>query len=451
MILALLGLLAAVTTAAPKALPAERIVASAAESLLVAAIDPGGPGAAVLVAQGDRVVFRAARGRAEIELGVPVEPAHIFRIGSITKMLTSATVLKLASKGLLSPEDRLSRYMPEYPDANKITIAQLLSHTAGISDNWESDPARAVTSAELVRIIQQQPLEFAPGTEWRYSNSGYMLLGSVIETVSGRSWYDAIADQVLVPLAMTHTGYHGDQTLVSGSVAGYSADSSGTTIRAAFASLTGPGPAGALSSTVDDLFLFERALTHGKLLPDTLVRLMTAARKSADGQMFPYGLGVMLGMVRDQPVIEHNGMIDGFSSQLTFFPDQDVTVIVLTNSDAGVINTRSLAHRLGAIAIGRPYRQFGNVSHDAPVASLAGTYRAGPASVRTVSVRGHRLFVRRDQGPERELVFDGRDILYFPNDRIDYFRVIVGHSGAVQALEFHPDGATIGRREQRSR
>ena len=451
MIPVLLALLASITAVASAAPPAQRLIAGAAESLLVAGIDPDGPGAAVLVAQGDRVVFRAARGRAEIELGVSMDPSYVFRIGSVTKMLTSATVLKLASEGQLSLDDRLSRFMPEYLDANKITIAQLLSHTAGVSDNWESDPARAVTSAELLRIIQQQPLEFPPGTEWRYSNSGYMLLGSVIETVTGRLWYDAIADQVLAPLGMTHTGYHGDQRLVSGSVAGYSADSSGTTIRAPFASLTGPGAAGALSSTVDDLFLFERALARGKLLPDTLVCLMTTPRKSAKGQVFPYGLGVMVGIVRDQPVTEHNGMIDGFSSQLTYFPDQDVTAIVLTNSDAGVINARSLAYRLGAIAIGRPYRQFGAVSHDAPVARLAGTYRAGPASLRTISVRGHRLFVRRDQGPEREIVFDGRDILYFPNDRIDYFRVIVGRSGAVEALEFHPDGATAGRREPRSR
>ena len=454
MILVLLALLAGVTTATPAtfpSLPAPPDIAGAAESLLVAAIDPAGPGVAVLVAQGPNLLYRAARGHAEIELGVAMDPGYVFRIGSITKMLTSVTVLQLVSKGQFSLDDHLSRFMPGYPDASRITIAQLLSHTAGVSDNWELDPARPVTSAELVRIIQQQPLEFAPGTDWRYSNSGYMLLGSVIETVTGRSWYDAIADQVLAPLGMTHTGYHGDQRLVSGSVAGYSADSSGTTIRAPFASLTGPGAAGALSSTVDDLFLFERALARGKLLPDTLVRLMTTPRKSAKGQVFPYGLGVMVGIVRDQPVTEHNGMIDGFSSQLTYFPDQDVTAIVLTNSDAGVINARSLAHRLGAIAIGNPYRQFGNVSHDAPVARLAGAYRAGPASLRTVSVRGHRLFVRRDEGPERELGYDGRDILYFPNDRIDYFRVIVGRSGAVEALEFHPDGATAGRREPRSR
>ncbi len=451
MIPVLLALLASITAVAPAAPPAQRLIAGAAESLLVAGIDPDGPGAAVLVAQGDRVLFRAARGRAEIELGVPMEPRHVFRIGSITKMLTSATVLRLASKGQLSLEDRLSRFMPGYPDADKLTVTQLLSHTAGVSDNWNSEPARTVTSAELVRIIQQQPLEFAPGTDWRYSNSGYMLLGSVIETVTGRSWYDAIADQVLVPLDMTHTSYHGDQRLVSGSVAGYSADTSGTTIRAPFASLTGPGPAGALSSTVDDLLLFARALTRGKLLPDTLLRLMTTARKSQDGQVFPYGLGVMLGAVRDQPVIEHNGQIDGFSSQWTYFPEEDVTVIVLTNSDAGVINARSIAHRLGAIAIGRPYRQFGDVSHDAPVARLAGSYRAGPASLRILTVRGHRLFVQRDQGPERELAYDGRDILYFPNDRIDFFRVVVGRSGVVEALEFHPDGASQGRRELRTR
>ena len=419
-------------------------------SLLQREVDAAGPGAAVLVAKSGQVVFRAARGRADIELAAALEPRHVFRIGSITKTLTATTILKLVSTGNLSLDAPLSRFLPDYPNGTNISIAQLLDHTAGVSDAWDANPAGAMTTAELVRRIEQQPADFPPGSDWRYSNSGYILLGAIIEKVTGNPWCVAMRDSLLVPLEMTHSGCYRDNELVPARVEGYSVDERGTVVRAPWISMTGPGAAGALSSTADDLFRFMHALATGRVLPANLYRQMTTAKATSSGQAVSYGYGVMLGTVRGEPVVEHNGGIDGFASQLTYFPKQDVTVVVLANTDAGRPNPRSLAHRFGALAIGRPYASFHESSPGArSLSELVGSYRIDPSSIRTLSVRGGTLFVRRDDGPERRLAIADGGILYFPGDGTDFFRVIRGGRGDVIALDFHVDGMEPAQRESR--
>jgi CubicO group peptidase (beta-lactamase class C family) len=428
----------------------ESAVDDGAQSLLQHEVNEAGPGAAVLVARGDQVIFRAARGRADIELAVPLQADNVFRIGSITKTLTATTILELVSSGKFSLEDRLSKFLPEYPNGKNISVAQLLDHTAGVSDAWEANPADSMTTAALVRAIEHQPADFPPGTDWRYSNSGYILLGAIIEKVTGKSWHAATRDLLMAPLGMMQTDGYRDTELVQGRVEGYSVDETGAVVRAPYVSMAGPGAAGALSSTVDDLFRIMRALTTGRVLPAKLYEQMTTAKQTSSGRTVGYGYGVMLGTVRGEPVIEHNGGIDGFASQLTYFPKQDVTVVVLANTDAGRPNPRSLAHRLGALAIGHPYLSFRESTLDTKaLASLAGSYRAGPSSVRTLSVRDGTLFVRRDEGPERRLAIDESGILYFPGDETDYFLVIRDGQGDVVALDFHVDGMDPAERELR--
>ncbi|HTD28852.1 MAG TPA: serine hydrolase domain-containing protein, partial [Xanthomonadaceae bacterium] len=331
--------------------PQQPSVASTAQALFERDVGEAGPGATVLVAVGDKVVFRGARGSADIELATRLEPQDVFRIGSITKTLTAATILKLAAANRLSLDEHLSKFLPTYPNGKNISIAELLDHTAGVSDAFDANPADPMTTSGLVEAIGRHPPDFPPGTDWRYSNSGYILLGAVIEKVTGKPWHAAIRELILAPLGMAGTGYYGDTEVVPGRVEGYSLDDTGVVMRAAYASMTGPGAAGALSSTVDDLFHFIRALAGGRVLPAALYRRMTTAQKTSSGRTIGYGYGVMLGTVRGEPVIEHNGGIEGFASQFTYFPKQDVTVVVLANTDAGLPNPRSLAHRLGALAI----------------------------------------------------------------------------------------------------
>ena len=432
--------------------PPEISVATAVQALLQSEVSTADPGATVLVAKGDHVIFRGARGSADIELATPLESRYVFRIGSITKTFTAATILKLVAAHRLSLDDRLSKFLPAYPNGKNISIAQLLDHTAGISDAWDANPADATTTSRLVEIIERHAPDFPPGADWRYSNSGYMLLGAVIEKVTGTPWHAAIQDLILAPLGMVHTGYYGDSEVVQGRIEGYSVDDSGAVIRAPYASMTGPGAAGALSSTADDLFGFMRALATGRVVPAGLYKQMSTAQKTSSGRPVGYGYGLMLGTVRGEPVIEHNGGIEGFSSQLTYFPEQDVTVVVLANTDSGIPNPRSLAHRLGALTIGHPYPVFhASTADPAILSSLAGSYRIDASSIRSLSVQGGKLLVRRGDGPERQLVTAEDDILYFPGDETDYFRVIRDAPGNPIALDFHSDGMDPPLRELRVR
>ena len=428
----------------------ESSVGEAAQVLFEREVSDAGPGSTALIAVGDHVVFRGARGNANIELATRLEPEYVFRIGSITKMLTAATILKLKAADRLSLDDRLSQFLPAYPNGKNISIAQLLDHTAGISDAWDANPSDQMTTPGLVEVIGRYPPDFPSGADWRYSNSGYILLGAVIEKVMGKPWHEAIQDLILTPLGMARTGYFGDTELVQGRVEGYSVNDAGAVIRAPYASMTGPGAAGALSSNADDLLHFMRALATGRVVPAGLYKQMATAQKTSSGRTVGYGFGVMLGTVRGEPVIEHNGGIEGFSSQLTYFPKQDVTVIVLANTDADMPSPRSLAHKLGALAIGHAYPSFRASTPDAKgLAILAGAYRIDASSIRRLSVRGGELFVRRDDGPERQLVTAEGDVLYFPGDGTDYFRVVRDAQKSPIALDFHADGIDPPRREPR--
>jgi len=195
-----------------------------ARATLDAVASRDGPGVVALIARGDKVMFREERGRANIELGVPVAAGDTFRIASVTKMFTAALVLKLSEQGKLSLDDRLAQYLPDFPGAQGMTLRQLLSHTSGVSDIvHDLQPGfsrRDVDTATLVGEIAKRPPDFAPGAGWAYSNSGYILLGAVIEKVTGQPWHAVIAAQLLQPLGLTHIRYGDASALLAQPIAG---------------------------------------------------------------------------------------------------------------------------------------------------------------------------------------------------------------------------------------
>lgn len=424
-------------------------LARQAGAMLTASMAANAPGASALIARGDQVIFRTARGSANLELGVPLQPQHVFRIGSITKTFTAAAILKLSAEGKLSLNDPLAKFLPDFPNGMHITLAELLDHTAGISDAWEStDPAQPLDTTALVKLIAGHAPDFAPGTAWAYSNSGYMLLGAVIEKIRGQPWYAAIDDLFAKPLKLTHTAYHADDAVVPQRVTGYSRNDRGDIVQPPYINISGPGAAGALASTVDDLFHWMRALVTGRALPPGLFEAMSSAKTTATGDPVHYGYGLMLGTVRGESVIEHTGGIEGFAAQLSYFPKQHVTVVVLANTDAGSPNPRSLAHQLGALAIGNPYIELKAIHADeSRLRELCGNYRIDATSTRTISLENGMLTVRRDNGPKRVLALAQGELLFFPGDGTDYFKIARDDRGRVIGLDFHADGMPPARRE----
>ena len=421
-----------------------------AGAILAEDIASNAPGASVLIAQDGQVIYRTARGRANLELDVPLSPNQVFRIGSLTKSFTAAAILKLGTTGKLSVDDPLSKFLLDFPNGGHITLAQLLDHTAGVSDAWDVDPAKPQDTSSLVKLIAGHAPDFAPGTAWAYSNSGYILLGAVIEKVTGQHWHVAIHNLLAQPLGLSQTAYYPDEALVPGRGVGYSQNDRGEVIHAPYASISGPGAAGALTSTVDDLFHWMRALATGRALPPRLYEAMATAKATAAGKPVHYGYGLMLGTVRGEPVVEHNGGIEGFASQLTYFPNQHVTVVVLANTDARSPNPRSLAHRLGALTIGKPYIELHPLNtDDRQRQELCGTYRIDATAKRTLSIEDGKLLVQREGGPKQPLAMAQGDLLFFPHDGTDYFQIIRDAHGSVIALDFYADGTSPARRELR--
>jgi CubicO group peptidase (beta-lactamase class C family) len=419
--------------------------------LLRTEIPAQGPGAAVLILHEGKVLYRGAVGRKNLHTAQPLHTGTRFCIGSITKTFTAAAMLSLVADHRLALQDTLAKFFPTFPHGGEITLAQLLDHTSGISDAWEANPAEPLPPAKLMTILQTLPLDFPPGTQWRYSNSGYLVLGAVLEQVTGKPWDEAIRAQILQPLQLRETGCsEGEQPGAPGAAVGYSQDAEGRVVPAPLINLRGYGTAGGLISTVDDVGTFLQALLKGRLIPKPLVKMMLEERSTQSGQPVGYGLGVMVGKVRGAPVQEHNGSIEGYASHWIYFPEQKIAVIVLANTDGGEINPRSLARRLGALAIGRPYAPIVPARATASrLDELVGAYQIDGNTVRHISLREGRLYTRRAEGPDRPLLLVRGDALVIRGDGIDWFRLVRDEKGRVIALDFCPEGSKAIRREPR--
>ena len=335
--------------------------------LVRAHVQQGTFSGSVLVARGDRIVLRKGYGKASAELGVPVVPEHAFRIGSVAKVLTALAVLRLVDTGRLSVEDKLGAFVQTFPNAEQITLQQLLSNTSGIADHITREDAaewcgRPHTLPELLELIAQTPPLFTPGERFSYSNANWALLAAVLEKATGRPFAGALADLVLTPLKLTRTTVGIDHPLVPGSVSGYQLGEDGLR-PAAHLDLSAEIGAGGLYSTVNDLYRLSRALTQdGFLTPETRGRMTTPVSQSVthsgeQNMSTGYGYGVMTGRSFGRAWLGHSGSTFGFSSFLTHYPGdasrKDVTVIALSNVDNG--SAAELEQSLAAALFGEPY------------------------------------------------------------------------------------------------
>jgi CubicO group peptidase (beta-lactamase class C family) len=289
----------------------------------------------VLVSQGDEVLLEAAYGMANLEHRIPVATNTVFRIGSITKQFTAVAILLLEQDGLLRLEDTLAKFLPEYPRGAEITLRHLLSHTSGIvnstalPDFW-ARTRLALTQEEVVASYRDLPLDFEPGSEWRYSNSGYYLLGMVIEKASGMTYEEFMQSRVFSPLGLDDTGYDRSERILKRRAAGYDRPD-GQYINAPFLDMSQPLAAGALYSTVGDLHAWTRAIMHGQFISVEALERATTRGVLADGSETRYGFGWGLLDSRGLRAIAHGGAIHGFNSFMAYYPAIDATVVVLAN------------------------------------------------------------------------------------------------------------------------
>jgi CubicO group peptidase (beta-lactamase class C family) len=285
----------------------------------------------VLVAKGDEVLLNKAWGQANLEWDIPNTPATRFRIASITKQFTAAAILLLEERGKLSVEDPVQKYLPDAPASwSTITIFHLLTHTSGLPDYAALPPYRSVgplTPAEVVARFRDTPLDFVPGERWNYSNSGYALLGFLIEQVSGKSYAEFLRENIFMPLKMDDSGYDLSRDVILRRASGYRQTTAGT-VNAPYLDMSLPYAAGGLYSTTGDLLTWTRALFGGRVLSAaSLKKMTTPVPQSPNG----YAFGLNVQSVQGRTVIFHAGGINGFTTTLAYYPDTHVTIAVLSN------------------------------------------------------------------------------------------------------------------------
>jgi CubicO group peptidase (beta-lactamase class C family) len=345
------------TAQSPK--PALKDNAAAIDELLKKTFNPGEPGAAVIVVKDGRVVLRKGYGMANMELGVQIEPDMIFRLGSITKQFTAVAILMLAEQGKLSISDEITKHLPDYPtQGHKITIEHLLTHTSGIKSytslpEWRPLWRKDVSLKEMIDMFKDKPMEFAPGERYKYNNSGYVLLGAIIEKVSGQPYQDFIEKNIFAPLGMKHSFYDNTQRIISRRVAGYSKSKDGY-VNAEYLSMSWPHAAGALMSSVDDLALWDASLYTEKLVKQESLKRAWTPYVLGDGKPTRYGYGWAISTVEGHRAIEHGGGIHGFATSAVRLPEDRVFVAILTNRDSGAPN---LGHKIAALAVGAGSRE----------------------------------------------------------------------------------------------
>jgi len=427
--------------------PSNTQISIEADKILGRLATPESPGVVVLIARGDKVIYRGVRGMANMELGVPLKADQTFRIASITKMFTAATVLKLEAAGKLRLDDKLSTYFPEVANAGIITLRQLLSHTAGVPDKPKQPIPfsfrRDLTTAEQVAEIAQRDPAFAPGSRFSYSNSGFILLGSVIEKVTGKPWYNAVADELLIPLQLRHTHFADTSTIVPGRVAGYTTVSAtGGFANARFISMTIPAAAGALESTPDDLLRFIRALVTGRAVGLAgFEAMMTPPTNLADSgpPNLKYGLGTYIWRLRGATMVGHTGQIDGFASVVAYIPDADVTIVALGNNDE--FDAQMTARRLAGIVLGKPYPEPQAIpAAPETLAAMAGDYQYDPTTLQSLFLRNGKLYSVRGTRDPLKLQLTAQGRLHFDPDLLSYFEPVRDNEGQVRGLNYFPQG-----------
>jgi D-alanyl-D-alanine carboxypeptidase len=294
------------------------------------------PGASVEVIQNGRTVYAAAFGLRDVAHKLPADVHTHYEIGSITKEFTAAAILQLQEAGKLSIDSALAVYLPRAPHANEVTLRQLLSHTSGLPDYFDSceRAGTPITFDALIGSIAEKPLNFAPGSRWSYSNTGYILLGRVIEVVSGEPYTQYVRSRMLLPAGMSRTYTITDESSLSDMSAAY-APQNGAVAAAPPLDESFAGAAGDLVSTVDDLQKWNAALSSGRIVTPRSYALMTTSATTLDGKATKYGFGFFVDSLEDQPRLGHTGHSCGFAAESEYFPGQDLRIVVLTNAVDG--------------------------------------------------------------------------------------------------------------------
>jgi CubicO group peptidase (beta-lactamase class C family) len=382
------------------------------------------PGVSILVAKDGKAIYSKGSGIANLESDIKAAPKHVFEIGSITKQFTAVAILMLEEQGKLSVEDEITKFIPDYPTQDKtITVHHLLNHTSGIKSytNMPSfmEFARTdMTPTVLIDNFKNEQMEFDPGTQFNYNNSGYIVLGHIIEVVSGQSYEDFIQTNIFDKVGMKNSYYGSMTRLIPNRARGYSKTETGYR-NADYLSLTLPYAAGSIMSTTADLLKWQNAISANTLIKKSSLEKATNGSTLDSGEEITYGYGWYTGNINGSASVEHDGGIFGYSSSGIFLPEENVYVIGLSNCDCG--NVGALVSNVAAMAIRKPFPKKKDAIDlsESQLSKWVGAYEYEGAT-RHVTLKNKQLFSQREGSVRMEIypmsatnfIFDGGNTFY---------------------------------------
>lgn len=379
----------------------------------------------VLVAKGGKVILNKGYGMANYELDVPNTPQIKFRLGSITKQFTSMAIMQLQERGLINSEDPISKYLPDLPKdmGDKVTVFHLLTHTSGIpsftsTPDYPKIKMSKFSGEKLIAWLQGKSLEFTPGEKFKYNNSGYVLLGYIVEKISGKPYEQFVQENIFTPLGMKNTGFDRNSVVIKNRASGYTVRNNELE-NSEYLDMTVPGGAGAMYSTTEDLYTWDRALYTEKLVKKATLEKIYTPYKS------DYAYGWAIGDQFNRKRISHDGGIDGFNTVIVRFVNDDTCIIALSNFVPA--NLGQMSQKLAALLFGEKYE----LPQDEAAAAAArkeikvdpkifdayvGEYQLSPNFFMTVTKEGDKLMVQATGQGKSEI---------FPESETKFFSKIV--------------------------
>ena len=398
----------------------------------------------VLVAKGDQIILSKGYGFGNLEWQVPNSPESKFRLGSITKQFTAACILMLEERGKLKVDDPIKKYMADAPAAwDKISFYHLLTHTSGIPSftsfpDYASTEPFPATPEKLVARFRDKPLEFQPGEKWNYSNSGYILLGYLIEKITGEPYSRFVQQNIFDPLGMKDSGYDSNTAIILHRDSGYTPNANGELQNTGYIDMTIPLSAGGLYSTTLDLLKWEQGLFGGKLISAASLQKMTTPFKS------DYAFGLAVQDAKGHKLIDHGGGIEGFNTELAYYPDEKLTVVVLSNQNTGA--TGDIGMKLAAVTRGEPVVLTSERKEIRVAPSIlekyVGTYELAPSFSIVMTVENGQLMTQATGQPKFPLFAESENKFFLKvvDAEVEFLQ---NDKGQVDSLILHQGGRDV--------
>lgn len=409
------------------------------------------PGVSVLARKEGETIFRRGYGLADLEHNIPIEPDMVFRIASITKQFTAVLIMQLVELGNIALDDKITKFFPDYPaHGNEITVKNLLTHTSGVKnfqelDDFQEHLYKDFTLLEMIDRFKNEPLDFPPGERYRYSSSGYILLGAIIEKVTDRTYEENLKENIFGPLGMKNSYIGRNDTIIPRRVRGYTIKEENI-FNIFQGNLTQTLSAGSLAMSVDDMAIWDEALYTDKLLNEESKEKMWTPYVLNSGTSGNYGFGWYITEFLEKKLISHTGSVDGFTSAVIRVPEEHIFIAVFANFWPPDPSPSYLAKRIFSIMLGIPEKKPLDMSVE-QYQDYTGTYKTSNKRITfIVTIEDDRLFLTINRS-KFEILPESETHFFFKNA----FHVVdfeTDENGNFFKLTFRPEGGLVFQAER---